>query len=275
MPIVLTGFSHSSHAQPRGFEQVFAFAIQLFPQALPFEQTLQQLDATLRSFGFKSSRMSAERMNCSRARSLSSAGSSVAKTASLDSVNSVWSELAIAELKPAARAGKICGLKPFDISEDGMTIVIRRQYSRVTHEFAPTKGKKIRFVPCNPSLLTEVRALITTRKIKGDEPVFMNEERKPIDHDNFKVRKFAKDVEAWKGRSIRFHDLRHTATTLMISKGIDIKTVKEICGHADIATTMGYVHLVAGAVEQVSRIFSIQPEDRSKADDDKRFQVVR
>ena len=56
---------------------------------------------------------------------------------------------------------------------------------------------------------------------------------------------------------IRFHDLRHTATTLMISRGIDIKTVKEVCGHADISTTMNYVHMVAGSVERLSEIFVI------------------
>jgi len=54
----------------------------------------------------------------------------------------------------------------------------------------------------------------------------------------------------------------HGATppsTLLIANGVDLKTVKEICDHADISTTMNYVHLVSGAIENVARTFSVVP----------------
>ncbi len=164
-------------------------------------------------------------------------------------------------LNTALRAGEIWGLKPMDISEDGLKITIRRQYNRVTLVYAITKGNKIRVVPCNPELRNELKDLISSRKITLDEPLFMNQNRKPISHDNFIKREFAQDLKEWtkesQGKKIRFHDLRHTATTLFISAGIDIKTVKEICGHSDISTTMNYVHMVAGSVENVAKTFSI------------------
>ena len=59
---------------------------------------------------------------------------------------------------------------------------------------------------------------------------------------------------------IRFHDLRHTAITLMIAKNIDIKTVQSIAGHADITTTMGYIHLIHGSVNRVAQTFSVEPK---------------
>ena len=40
----------------------------------------------------------------------------------------------------------------------------------------------------------------------------------------------------------RFHDLRHTAATRMVEKGIDLVTIKEILGHSCIETTMRYAH---------------------------------
>ena len=41
---------------------------------------------------------------------------------------------------------------------------------------------------------------------------------------------------------MRFHDLRHTAATLMVTGGIDFVTVKEILGHSKIEMTMRYAH---------------------------------
>jgi len=43
---------------------------------------------------------------------------------------------------------------------------------------------------------------------------------------------------------IRFHDMRHTAASLMIQRGIPPKTVSERLGHADVAFTLRtYIHL--------------------------------
>lgn len=43
---------------------------------------------------------------------------------------------------------------------------------------------------------------------------------------------------------IRFHDLRHTAATLMISNGIPVVTVSKILGHANPSVTMNiYAHV--------------------------------
>ena len=42
--------------------------------------------------------------------------------------------------------------------------------------------------------------------------------------------------------NFKFHDLRHTFATRLIEKNIDIVVAKELMGHADISTTMIYVH---------------------------------
>jgi integrase len=166
-------------------------------------------------------------------------------------------------LNTAMRAGEIWGLQPIDLNEDGETIMIRRQFNRVTNDFGPTKGKRMRTAPCPAILRDELRDLIQGKGVSKTQTIFQNEQGKPICHDNFTDRQFAKDLRRWGGRKIRFHDMRHTATTLLIASGVDVKTVKEICGHADIATTMNYVHMIAGSINKVAQTFSVAPESQA------------
>ena len=60
---------------------------------------------------------------------------------------------------------------------------------------------------------------------------------------------------------IRFHDLRHTAATLLMSQGMPIKVASEMLGHADISTTLRiYSHVLPGmqeqAAEAMDRVFA-------------------
>ncbi|GGN34641.1 tyrosine-type recombinase/integrase [Deinococcus daejeonensis] len=53
--------------------------------------------------------------------------------------------------------------------------------------------------------------------------------------------------------SIRFHDMRHTAASLMISMGIPPKTVSERLGHSDVAFTLRtYTHLYDAQREEAA-----------------------
>jgi integrase len=45
---------------------------------------------------------------------------------------------------------------------------------------------------------------------------------------------------------IRFHDLRHTAATLLLAQGVSVKAVSEQLGHGSVAITMDvYAHITS------------------------------
>lgn len=160
-------------------------------------------------------------------------------------------------LNAALRCGEIWGLQPEDVVENGEIIFVRRQYDRTIKDYGPVKGKKPRRVPCNEALLRELTSVIEMAKVGPNSPVFAGNSGRCRDHRSFVKRHFERDIRLWGGRKIRFHDLRHTSTTLMIKDGIDLKTVQEICGHQDVSTTMGYAHLVKSSIRDVAKRFQL------------------
>ena len=52
---------------------------------------------------------------------------------------------------------------------------------------------------------------------------------------------------------IRFHDLRHTCATLLLSKNANPKVVSEMLGHANVAITLDtYSHVLPGMGDQAA-----------------------
>ena len=69
------------------------------------------------------------------------------------------------------------------------------------------------------------------------------EDGKPFTPD-YISRTFKKILTKNKLQVIRFHDLRHTTASLLLSKGFSLKEIQEYLGHANINTTSDiYGHL--------------------------------
>jgi integrase len=54
---------------------------------------------------------------------------------------------------------------------------------------------------------------------------------------------------------VRFHDARHTAATLLLSKGVHPKVVSEMLGHSTVAITLDtYSHLTPTMHREAARV---------------------
>ena len=135
------------------------------------------------------------------------------------------------------RLSELVGLNYTDIDRQG-DVVIRG------------KGSKERRIIFNKACL---EALAEYEKFK--EIHYQNKER---DRDAVFVGRTGKRLTARRieqivkqritaagfgGRALSLHKLRHTAATLMISNGVDIKTVQEVLGHEHLNTTEIYTHI--------------------------------
>ena len=80
---------------------------------------------------------------------------------------------------------------------------------------------------------------------EDNDLVFANQVGKPVEAGNMLHRYFWPLLERAGLPRIRFHDLRHSAATLLMSRGIHPKVVSEMLGHSQISITMDlYSHVL-------------------------------
>ncbi len=81
---------------------------------------------------------------------------------------------------------------------------------------------------------------------QDNDLVFPNEVGRPLEASNLLRRSFAPLLARAGIARLRFHDLRHTAATLMLGQGIHPKVVSEMLGHSQISVTLDlYSHVTS------------------------------
>ena len=127
------------------------------------------------------------------------------------------------------------------------------------------KSGKVRSVPLAPDVAQALARLASREHWTGDdELVFPGEVGGYLDGSAL-ARRYKAALKRAALRPLRFHDLRHTFGTRMIAKA-DIRRVQEWMGHADVATTMKYLHYVERPDEAalVAEAFAIAGASRSR-----------
>ncbi len=83
--------------------------------------------------------------------------------------------------------------------------------------------------------------------------VFTNDEGRPLDGHNFLRRSFRPLLARAELPPIRLHDLRHSAASLMLERGVHPKVVQEVLGHAQIGVTLDtYSHVAPSMARDAS-----------------------
>jgi integrase len=167
-----------------------------------------------------------------------------------------WEALWRLALLTGMRRGELLGMRWTDVDFDAGALAVRRTLSRGSRsklepgEPKTASGRRRISLPASAveSLRRHRRYQVELRLAGGPayedaDLVFATELGRPI-HPNSLNYRFRRLIEQAGVPAIRFHDVRHTCATLLLSEGVHPKVVQERLGHADIAMTINlYSHV--------------------------------
>jgi integrase len=170
-------------------------------------------------------------------------------------IGPTYSTLIITAAYTGLRAGELTALRVTDVNLAKREIHVRRSITFVEgkgHVEGQTKSRQERRVPL-PAFL----ALLLAKRVNEAEPdafVFTNRQGEMIKHNTFYRSDFKPAVRnAGLNPALRYHDLRHTAASLLIASGAHPKAVCDWLGHSTITITMDrYGHLYPGALTDLA-----------------------
>jgi integrase len=150
------------------------------------------------------------------------------------------------------RRGEILGLSWKDIDFNSSTLKVAVSFSQVSGELkAPKTDNGNRVISLDAQLiqglsrwkLRQAEYMLSLGiKQSEDTPVITNEVGTRMDGNNL--------ARWWRGfqerhgfEGLRFHDLRHTHATMLVSSGLNIKAVSSRLGHSSVGITLDlYAH---------------------------------
>lgn len=164
-------------------------------------------------------------------------------------------ELFLLELGTGMRRGEILALQWDDFNIKTGELHIKRQVYAVKgklHISTPKTKSSVRTAVIPPSL---INVLAEYRKTVDSKWIFPS----PLDNNNTRnpsaVRKRLQLIlERAECKHVRFHDLRHTFSTMALEHGMDVKTLSATIGHVSAATTLDIYSHITDTMQQLAAV---------------------
>lgn len=173
-----------------------------------------------------------------------------------------WQHFIALALASGARRGELLALTwdRVDLDSGLCTMTIAGSLSQTGGRIfvKSTKSDRVRVVPLSSSMVAAFRAQramqaadclrLGSAYIVGPALAVFTDELGVRQSPKSATNAVARIAESAGVSTTSLHALRHTAATLLIGSGVDVRTAASILGHANASVTLGvYSHVVAGA----------------------------
>lgn len=132
------------------------------------------------------------------------------------------------------RINEALSLRVQDVDFDLGTINIRAEES---------KNRKSRIIPLQKRTISLIKDLIKENEEFDTEYIFLSNYGEPLTDNNFRHRLKQYAKKAGITTEVHPHLFRHTAATMALEAGMDIRHLQMLLGHSDLRMVMRYTHL--------------------------------
>ena len=143
-------------------------------------------------------------------------------------------------LKTGLRRNELVFLEWSDINAE------KRQIRVINKQDHCTKSYRERYIPMDDKLSSLLNNL--PRSDKSPYVFVTQRDTQRINNLVKNLKKAAK--KAGIAKNVTLHMLRHTYASQLVMAGVDLTTIRELLGHADIHTTMRYAHLAPDHLQE-------------------------
>jgi integrase len=164
------------------------------------------------------------------------------------------------------RQGELLGLRWSDLDWHTGQLRVQRQVQRIGGQglvfSEPKSASGRRVVVLGPTMIGKLRThqerqeleeIVAGGRWQENDLMFPSTIGTPMEARNL-ARSFKALLKEAGLPEIRFHDLRHTAATLMLQQGVHPKVVQERLGHSQISLTLDiYSHVLPTMQEEAAR----------------------
>jgi len=150
------------------------------------------------------------------------------------------------------RAGELAGLKVSDLNLD------------IGYLRCLGKGSRERVIPIGKVAIAATVEYLTNLRVRLDKPIsdgFLLLSRTGRPMSRIEIWRLVKKYAARAGmpRNLTAHTLRHCFATHLLRGGADLRSVQEMLGHVDIASTQIYTHVDQERLREIHREFHPRP----------------
>ncbi len=186
----------------------------------------------------------------------------------LDAASLELRSVLLCALATGMRRGEIWSLNWSDVDFEQAVIQIQPERE---------KAGRGRSVPMTEELCACLQKLVErprVRRIDGKDPVFVTKSGERWGESSLRqaflaARSASKELAKEKRECLRFHDLRHTAASLMVTAGVPLYSVGKVLGHSAPQTTARYAHLAPeaerAAVQKLGAVLAAPTLARAEA----------
>jgi integrase len=178
-----------------------------------------------------------------------------------DRLQALW----VLAVHTGMRQGELLALKWSDVDLEAGKVSVRCTLTRESGHYTlgePKTKRSRRTVKLTGAATEALRAHLGRQMEDMDRLgdlyrdqglVFTSDSGAPLNPSNIRNRNLRRLTSKAGLPKIRFHDLRHTCATLLLSKNVHPKIVQEMLGHATVAITLDtYSHVLPGMGDQAA-----------------------